>query len=218
MKYLLLLLLFCARFAFADAAVSCLQFGTTERAQSITNTCSDEVIVFWCHDSDKPDSFTRSGRCGTDGKYYQKQWVFKPGYTENNSYSLPPGAKISYGACFGGYGAYQTMDDNGGYLCKLPKTAADGEAIFTSTASAPNAGEACNRAQALARENKGIVGQCACQTRGSVNICRVQSTGPKPGFSVIGAAKKELRERTKCKPDEQDCKPSRKNVAIGGIR
>lgn len=221
MKYFLLLLLLCSRFAFADAAVSCLQFGTTERAQSITNTCGKEVIVFWCHDSDKPDSFIQGGRCGADGKYYRKQWVFKPGHTEDNSYSLPLGAKISYGACFGGYGAFATMDDNGGYLCKLPKSAAGGGAIYTSTATAPSADEACNKAQTMAREGIGedndrTVGQCACQTRGSMNICRVQSTGPKPGFSVIGAAKKEIRERTKCKPDEQDCKPSRKSVATGG--
>lgn len=221
MKYFLLLLLLCSRLAFAGTAVDCLKFGTTEKAQSITNTCNEEVVVLWCHDLDKHDSFIQNGRCGTGGKFYRKQWVFKPGYTESNPYSVPLGAKISYGACFGGYWSLEVMDDHGGYLCKLPKSAMGGGAIATSMATAPSADEACNKAQDMAREGVGegndrVVGQCACQTRGDASVCRVQSTGPKPEGSLIGAAKSKTRELTQCKPDDKDCKPaSGKNVGTG---
>lgn len=216
MKYILLLLLFCARLAFAGTAVDCLKFGATETAQTMTNTCDEEILVVWCHDSGKPDSFTRRGRCGTDGKFYRKQWVFKPGYTESNPYSVPPGAKISWGACFGGYWSLEVMDDHGGYLCKLPKSAAGDGAAFTFTATAPSADEACDQAQALAGEGGKTVGQCACQTRGGTSICRVQATGPKPETSLIGAAKGKVRGLAKCKPGDKDCKPiSGKNVGTG---
>jgi hypothetical protein len=217
MKYFLLLLLFCSRLAFAGTAVDCLQFGATERAQSITNTCNEEVVVLWCHDSDRPDSFIQSGRCGTGGKFYRKQWVFKPGYTESNPYSVPLGAKISYGACFGGYWSLEVMDDHGGYLCKLPKAAAGDGAIYTSTAAAPSADEACNKATDMAKAEHGVVGQCACQTTGDSSICRVQSTGPKPEGSLIGSAKRKVRELAECEPEDKNCKRQRnRNVATGG--
>jgi hypothetical protein len=222
MKYLLFLLLFCSRLALAGDAAGCIEVGTTERGQSLKNTCQEEIVVFWCHNRDQQGF--RSGLCGateSSKRFYKKNTTLEPGKTTDNYYSLPANAKITYGACFGGYGAYKFADDEGGYLCKPPKGAADGKDIHTVTASAPSAAEACNRAQAMAREGIGedndrAIGQCACQARGNVNICRVQFVRQKAGFSAVGAARKKAQEFLKCKPEDKDCVPLRgRNVGTG---
>lgn len=208
MKYLVFFLLMSSRIALAGVATDCLQIGVKENAQSITNTCNERVIVVWCHDSDMSDSFIQRGRCGTANKFYRRQWVFEPGYIQSNPYSEPLGAKISYGACFGSYSSIEVVDEHGGYLCKLPKSALGSYAIYTSTASAPSADEACNQAQVIAKNEGKVVGQCACQTQGNTSICRVQSTGPKPETSVVSTLKDKIRDHVvKEKPSVEDGKP-----------
>ena len=163
----------------------------------------------------------RSGLCGAtegSGRFYRLSTLLKPGATEDNRYSLPAHARITYGACFGGYGSYKHADDEGGYFCKPPKSAAGG-AIWTITASAPDTEEACLKARVMAME-QGTPGECDCQTRGNVSICRVQASGAKPDRTVIEAARKMLREYTKdikCDPKVEFCQPSR-TVSIGAIR
>lgn len=180
--------------------------------------------MFWCHDRDQQGY--RSGLCGatqSSKRFYKQNTVLKPGGVADNYYSLPAHARIAYGACFGGYGMHKYMDDAGGYLCQLPKGAADGKEVFTTTATAPSAADACDRAQALAREGIGedndrAVGQCACQTQGNVYICRVQSARPKAGTSAAGAARKKAREYLKCEPADKDCKPERRKSVATGVR
>lgn len=210
MKYFLFALLLCARFAFADDAAICVQFGVTEKSQSMKNICSQEIVVFWCHDAER----RKEGTCGDGRYYYRLNRTLKPGEVSINQYSLPLGANITHGACVGGYGAYKYTDNKGGYLCK-PSNAASGKVTIVSTASAPTSDEACRKAQSIAG-NGGNPSECACDRRGQVSICRVQTSGPKPAGSAIGTTKEKLRDLTKCKPEDKDCKPpTRRNVGTG---
>ena len=218
MKYFFLLLMFCTRMVCAADAASCIELGTTAKGQSMKNTCAEQIVVFWCHDHDQQGY--RSDLCGTDKRFYKLNRLLKPGEINDNQYSLPAHAHILHGACFGDYSAYKYTDAQGGYLCKPPKGASgDAASMMTSTAAAPMAEEACKRAQQIASEH-GTPGQCACQTRGQMHLCRVQSNGLKPEGSAldsaIGAGKKKIQEVAKCKPEEKACKPAdSKNVGIG---
>lgn len=206
MRYLLLYLLVISGPALAENAEQCLQFGTTERGQSIKNVCGEDIVIIWCHDFNKQGY--RDGLCGSNNKFYQYNKLLKPGAIDENYYTLPANAHISTGACFGSYGSYKYTDKIGGYLCKPPKTASGDTVAITSTASAPTAEEACKKAQAMAGKD-GNSGECACQVRAKVSICRVQSNGANPTNAVdnvISAVKKEIRKRSKCNPDEKDCK------------
>lgn len=85
MKYLLFLLLFCSHFALAGDAASCIQVGATERGQSLKNTCSEEIVVFWCHD--RGQQGYRSELCGATGpskRFYKLKNVLRPGEVNDN--------------------------------------------------------------------------------------------------------------------------------------
>lgn len=211
MKYLLCALLLYAPLAFPADASICVQFGVTEKSQTIKNLCPQEIVVFWCHD----DARRREGTCGDGNYYYRLNRTLKPGEVSINQYSLPLGANITHGACVGGYGAYKYTDNKGGYLCK-PANAASGEAAITvSTASAATPDEACRKAKSMAG-NGADPSECACDRRGQVSFCRVQTSGAKPAGSAVDAAREKLRELARCKPEDKDCKsqPSR-NVGTG---
>ncbi|MCZ6885565.1 MAG: hypothetical protein O7E53_04265, partial [Alphaproteobacteria bacterium] len=60
----------------------------------------------------------KSGRCGRKGKFYQKHSVLKPSQVKSNRYSLPRGARISYGACFGGYYSTKRQGSSRRFTCK----------------------------------------------------------------------------------------------------
>jgi len=120
----------------------------------------------------------------------------------------PEDSTIHFAACFGDIDNIKQAT-NGEFLCKPPRIATDDTKTFISTASAPTKAEACKKAKAMAANDKGS-GECTCQTRGKISICRVESTGPKPASSVIDSAKKEIRERAKCKSDDKDCIPANK--------
>ncbi len=93
--------------------------------------------------------------------------------------------------------------------------AASREVTIVSTASAPTSDEACRKAQSIAG-NGGNPSECACDRRGQVSICRVYTAGPKPAGSPIDATKEKLRDLTKCKPEDKDCKPpTRRDVGTG---
>lgn len=212
MRYLLLYLLLISGPALAEKAEQCLQFGTTEKGQSIKNVCGEDIVVIWCHDYDKQGY--QGGLCGSDKRFFQYNTVLKPGEINANYYSLPANAHISTGACFGSYGSYKYTDKIGGYLCKPPKTASGDTVAITSTASAPTAEEACKKAQSMAGKD-GNSGECACQVRAKVSICRVQSTGAKHD-TAVGNVKEKIRELAECNPDDNDC-IARRSKSKGGI-
>ena len=91
-------------------AASCLSFGLLTGAaayyndtQTITNNCSFPVYVMRCH-TPTTLSGTASTECNAagSGRFYQQFHWMQPGDVETNSYSLPPGTTIWYGACSGG--------------------------------------------------------------------------------------------------------------------
>lgn len=84
--------------------------------QSITNTCSEDIGLIFCHGpSSKPG--TRDTECGAKGRHYQQFTTMHPGQTNENGYSMPPDATIQYGACFGGESRIK-QTANGEYNCR----------------------------------------------------------------------------------------------------
>lgn len=209
------LLLSCMRPVFADDARKCVELGATPQAQSIRNICEVPVFVFWCHDS--ADKTYRDGRCDAGTKFYKKQWVFKPGQTDSNPYSEPPGSTLTFGACAGGYASRVLTDDKGAYRCKPTKTEATGKSPVTMTASAATAEEACKRAWALADGNS-APGECSCQVRANLSVCKAQSAAAQPDASSADIARRKIREQAGCKPNETNCKPARPRDGEFGAR
>lgn len=123
----LVLLLGITQISFAGDAKECIsvghhksKYGARNDSQTLTNTCQQKIEVVWCHDNN--GKRYKRGRCGRDGKYYQKHTVLKPGQVKQNQYSLPSIGTIHYGACFGGYYSTQTKKWNDGtYKCKNRK-------------------------------------------------------------------------------------------------
>jgi len=100
-------MLFISQLAIAGAT-NCIDVGWNEGrydndGQTLENNCSRKVEVMWCHNNDERKY--RKSRCGRDGRYYQKHVVLQAGEIKSNQYTLPPSGRISYGACYGGYGS-----------------------------------------------------------------------------------------------------------------
>jgi len=114
----------CSHVKIADAggvAWKCVKLGYKKSphkgqdSQTLENVCAQKIEVVWCHDND--ENTHKNGKCGRNGKFYQKHTVLEPGQVEDNFIMLPAKATISYGACFGGY--YSTKQtENGEYICK----------------------------------------------------------------------------------------------------
>ena len=93
------------------------EYGPSNDSQTLTNNCSSKIEVDWCHNNDAKRY--KDGRCGRNGKYYQKHHVLKPREVKKNQYSLPSTGTIYFGACSGGYYSTETKEWNDGtYRCK----------------------------------------------------------------------------------------------------
>ena len=84
--------------------------------QSITNTCNEPIGVIFCHTPSSTPG-TKGTECGNNGRYFQQFSTYKPGDTKANQFSMPPDAKIAFGACFGGEGKIK-QTTNGEYNCR----------------------------------------------------------------------------------------------------
>jgi len=209
MKHILIMfLLLWPGSALARDAAGCISLGVKGNSQTLTNNCGTKVHVIWCHG---PSDKNRSTECGNKGKYFQQNTVLEKDDFEENQYSLPLGATIIYGACEGSYGTTTPVGKNtqNEYYCKAQKNAVGETTPFTITTSGQSRDEACTRAQDLASESSQLPGECACELRSSLYICRVQSIGPKPKESpadaLIRKTHEKVREETKCKPEDTDC-------------
>ena len=100
----------------AQNATRCINLGSNSNSKTLRNTCNRKVEIIWCHNSSKRG--VKSGRCGRKGKVHQKHSVLKPGQIKSNRYSLPRGARISHGACFGGYYSTKTRGSSRSFTCK----------------------------------------------------------------------------------------------------
>lgn len=211
----LLLLLCCSRPALAEDATDCVQRNTVDGATTLTNTCDRPIAVFWCHDSSDPE--LQDGKCASQ-PFYRRDTLLQPDAVENNPAALPPGAHITLGACYGNYASYKFTNDKGGYAC-LPATPAQANTlVMTSSASAPTAREACQRATAMAGGNGNHPGKCVCTAAGKITMCKVDSVEPAPASNPVNTARKTLRKALACTPGDKDCKPARSRNAGTGTR
>lgn len=104
--------------AFVPDAKSCIEIGRDlqykgdkKRKRYMANNCDRDVIVFWCIEIDG------SPKCN-DVKLYAKWTKLKPNEKYFNSYSLPSGPRVQFGACYGRYkNAKFTKDGSGDYGC-----------------------------------------------------------------------------------------------------
>jgi hypothetical protein len=218
---LFLLMLLWPGSALAGDAAGCLSLGAKGNSQTLTNNCrGTKVHVIWCHG---PSDKDRSEECGHKGRYFHQNSVLEPGESAGNMFSMPLGATIIYGACEGSYGTATPVGKNtqNEYYCKAAKNALGETTPLTITTSGQNRDEVCTRAQALASESGQVPGECACESRGSLHICRVQSIGPKPKESppdvLIRKTREIIKEKFKCKPDDDDCQ-KKPLTNPGGIR
>ncbi len=108
------LLLF-SQSALAEDATSCVQRYTVDTAQTLKNTCTRSIAVFWCHNSSDPDLL--GGKCGSQ-PFYRRNKLLQPNATYSSK-DLPTGANITLGACYGNYSSYTFTNDSGGFSCKL---------------------------------------------------------------------------------------------------
>jgi len=186
------------------------KLGPKFSTQTLKNTCSKEVSVVWCH---SPSSHlgTKDSECNHGGKYYQQSTTLNPGEAHDNFYTMPEDSTVNFGACFGSI----KQTTNGEYLCKPPKTASTGTATATSTASAPTAEEACKKVQSMA--GKSATSECTCQVREQMSVCRVDSPGSTASLPY-DTAKGEIREATKCDPDDKKCIATKQKNASIGVR
>jgi hypothetical protein len=72
--------------------------------------------VFWCFESKEWKS--RNSKCGRKGKFFQQTKVLAGGEQTSNQYSLPKSARISYGACYGGFYSVKLKGSSRRYSCK----------------------------------------------------------------------------------------------------
>ncbi len=107
-------------------AANCLSFGLLTGAaasyndtQTITNNCSFPIYVMRCHThTTLPGTASTECNAAGSGRFYQQFHSLKPGEVEGNSYSLPPGTTIWYGACSGGNSPRgKEVSLTGDYVC-----------------------------------------------------------------------------------------------------
>ena len=100
----------------SGSAKNCIRLSSNRSSQIIKNTCRDKIVVFWCHQSKQRKS--QNSKCGRKNKFFQQTKVLAAGGRTSNQYSLPNGARISYGACFGGYSSVKLKGSSRSYSCK----------------------------------------------------------------------------------------------------
>lgn len=83
-------------------------------SQRMTNTCSYDIHMFYCHGPSSQNG-TKGTECGSGGRYYQQFPNLKAGASGDNHFAMPTDAKMYWGACKGKGGSQTT---NGGYTCK----------------------------------------------------------------------------------------------------
>ena len=110
-------LCFLCSFAQASDATHCIELGENneDKSRTLKNTCGSEVMVFWCHHGDLKG--TLDSACNTEKKFFRNQRPLKNGEVKSNRYSLPLNTEITYGACFGSWGAFTLLDGEGRYIC-----------------------------------------------------------------------------------------------------
>ncbi len=199
-----------------DDARACIQRSVQSGKESMTNTCDRQIVVIWCHDRDQQGY--RNGLCGKGKNFFRMNRTLEPGEALNNPFSLPLGANIPFGACFGGYGSFKRLEQEGQYLCKPEPIKA---AVEISSASAPSKALACEKARAMANGNDlgtGMPGDCECtpSTRAKRVTCRVKSLSKPRDASVLEKARQGVRETlATCDPAKDRVCPVRNQTAQG---
>lgn len=201
----------------AGDASRCVAISDASNAQTLTNTCTESIVVAWCIRSDGPRVGVAG--CGANGKHFQRTATLPARGSTVDPVTLPLNTSIDVGACFGGRGSYRPAEGSGAYVCEAAtapgaqQAPASGKAApaidasrVVATASGRSEEEACLQARSIAMET-GAPGACSCRARAAVHVCQVQTNGPKPSYSVLRAVKERLRELLRCNPEVETCKP-----------
>lgn len=196
-----------------DDARACIQRSVQSGKESMTNICDRKIVVIWCHDRDQQGY--RNGLCGEGKNYFRMNRTLEPGEVMNNQFSLPLGANISFGACFGGYGSFKRLEQAGQYLCKPDPAKA---AVDISSATAASEALACKKARAMAQgAGNDTPGNCECKPLGTQAqrvTCRVKSASKPTDASALQKAGKALRESLDtCDPAKNSLCPARNQAA-----
>lgn len=215
-KYVFVALFWLSFNAQANDAAECIKLDDDPKlnSRSLKNTCNRNVIVFWCHADISVGS--KSSACDPTKKLYKQNKLLKADEVTTSMFSLPKGAEIQYGACFGSYFSFELLDGEGNYLCKPERAKSDSrKSTLVHTVGRPLEEDACMAATASARPY-GNPSECVCEQRGQMNICRVESDFKSGGSdSILASAKAELRKYAICKSENRsDCVAS-KYVSIG---
>jgi hypothetical protein len=202
--------------ALANDAAECIQLDDDPKlnSRSLKNTCNRDVIVFWCHTDAAPRS--KSSACDSTKKLYKQNKLLKADEVATNNITLPKGAEVKYGACFGSYFSFELLDGEGNYICKPERVKSESQkARLAHTVGRPTEEDACKAATESARTS-GNPSECVCEQRGQMNICRVESDF-KSGVtnSILELAKTQLREFTRCKSENRNDCVGPKSVSIG---
>ncbi len=183
----------------ADAA-DCIDLGEdkAQKSRTLKNTCSNEVMLFWCHDN-TAKAHSESA-CDTNKRVYRQQTPLKPGEIKVNRYSLPAGSTLTFGACYGSYGSFAILDNAGNYLCFPQRVSStDSQQKWLHTRKGDDIDTTCAEAKDSAKAY-GSISECSCESRGKIAICRVESIGKFSEDSragMIADAKRLLREALK---------------------
>lgn len=180
----------------AAVATHCIELGynAKEASRTLRNTCSSEVVVFWCHNS--TGKAHRDSACDPSKSLYRMNTPLAPGAVKVNRYTLPAGSQLTYGACFGSWFSFALLDHTGRYLCLPQRNGGSGaEKRVLHTHKGPDVDSTCAAVTTTAR-SYGRVSECKCESHGAVAVCRVESTGK--GFdnnTWINDAKRQLRDQ-----------------------
>lgn len=215
-KYVFWLAFLLSSLAHANDAAKCIELGDDlkQNSRSLTNTCSREVIVFWCHSN--VDANSKSSACDPTKKLYKQNFLLKPNDVKTNRFSLPLGSTIHYGACFGRYYSFELIDGEGTYLCKPEQVKSEArKSRLVHTVGRSLEEEAC-KAALLSALPFGNPSGCTCEKSGQMNICRVESDDKsRSSDALLNSVKAKLREYASCMAeDRRDCVLPR-SVAIG---
>lgn len=212
--------------SYAGDAAQCIALSDSKddnRSRALTNNCHAEVMVFWCHHGTA--RVTGDTACDPAKTYYRQQSALKPhgepGSVKTNRYSLPIGADVTYGACFGSYGSFALLDNTGAYYCypETVRTAGKDKTVMVQMAG-QDQDKVC-AALTDSASSFGRPGECACQTFGQrLAFCRMvvmDAKIDKP--SLLARLKAMIRSSVTCEPGKDaDCKPQPSRMVATGVR
>ena len=104
--------------------------------------------------------------CDPSKGLYRMNTPLAPDAVKVNRYSLPAGAELTYGACFGSWYSFALLDHTGRYLCLPSAMVARGlRRRYLHTSKGPDVNSTCAEVTATAK-SYGRISECRCESHG----------------------------------------------------